>query len=590
MPPISKLRSLFRPPEISELDAPRMKSGLKSVIVATTIVASLFGGILYGVGVFATIDLIFVFFFLINELVSFILMQRGKIKAGAIFWTVYSLVWLTFFVLTTGGFYSPVRDIFFGIFMVAGYFFGLVPALLVLASVIVLLLSMWIFDLSIAVPMNIPVDKIPDPSLVHFCIIIGISIIVILLLVELRNSISADKKYIKRLEDSEKARRVLENRYSSILDTAPNAIITVDGHQKLILFNQKAEEIFGYSMEEVLGKHLDTLIPMDRHTVEANKLNGEFKKVTWIEMSKKLPNEILGRKKDGTLFPLIARAAKMNEDGKTYFTTVLTDISEQKKTQQKLIDTEEIYQDLYENVPIGLAITDEDGNIIKVNRAFAKMMGYSGRDDLCQFSIEELFVDGDYVIKRARAALKNSYSFESEIQMIKKDASVIWVWASVEFEPGRDGQKGQFKGSYMDITERKNGEISLHNQFKRIAALRKIDRAISSTFDKSVVLEIILDEVVSQLNMDAADILLFNPLNDQLEYAAHRGFYTFPNKLKKYTISLEDTMAGRAFLERNFFSVNDIANTDLGTIHPLQFEGTILMPILPRHLSPKAIR
>ena len=75
-----------------------------------------------------------------------------------------------------------------------------------------------------------------------------------------------------------------------------------------------------------------------------------------------------------------------------------------------------------------------------------------------------------------------------------------------------------------DITERKRAEEQTQLQLQRLKALRAIDIAISSSFDLSLTLDILLDQVIAQLNTDAAAILLFHPITRTLEYAASRGF------------------------------------------------------------------
>jgi signal transduction protein with GAF and PtsI domain len=65
-------------------------------------------------------------------------------------------------------------------------------------------------------------------------------------------------------------------------------------------------------------------------------------------------------------------------------------------------------------------------------------------------------------------------------------------------------------------------------QLERLAALRSIDLAISSVFDMQVTLRILISEVIKQLNVDAASVLLIQPISGRLEYVAGQGFYT-PN-------------------------------------------------------------
>ena len=94
-------------------------------------------------------------------------------------------------------------------------------------------------------------------------------------------------------------------------------------------------------------------------------------------------------------------------------------------------------------------------------------------------------------------------------------------------------------------------------QLERLAALRSIDRAISSVFDVQVTLTIVLNEVVKQLQVDAASVLLIQPGSSRLEFVAGQGFYT--RNIESTSLRLGEGNAGRAALERRIVQVPDLA-------------------------------
>src|SRR3990170_4489601 len=94
----------------------------------------------------------------------------------------------------------------------------------------------------------------------------------------------------------------------------------------------------------------------------------------------------------------------------------------------------------------------------------------------------------------------------------------------VEFD--KTGKPARFIGTAQDVTERKLAEIQIRQQVERLTALRKIDQAISSSFDLNVTLDILLSQVISQLQVDAADVLLRDPDGRTFTYAAGKGFRT----------------------------------------------------------------
>ena len=87
-----------------------------------------------------------------------------------------------------------------------------------------------------------------------------------------------------------------------------------------------------------------------------------------------------------------------------------------------------------------------------------------------------------------------------------------------------------------------------------LEALRSIDEAISSSLDIRVTLHVVLDQITTHLNVDAAAVLLFNPYTQVLEYAAGRGFRG--RAIERSRIRLGEGYAGQAALDRRITSAN----------------------------------
>lgn len=93
-------------------------------------------------------------------------------------------------------------------------------------------------------------------------------------------------------------------------------------------------------------------------------------------------------------------------------------------------------------------------------------------------------------------------------------------------------------------------------QVERLESLRRIDLAINSNVDLRYLFQVFLREVTSQLKVDAADILIFNPKTQTLEHAASQGFRT--DGITKSNQRIGDGLAGRAALERKIVHEPDI--------------------------------
>jgi putative nucleotidyltransferase with HDIG domain len=107
-----------------------------------------------------------------------------------------------------------------------------------------------------------------------------------------------------------------------------------------------------------------------------------------------------------------------------------------------------------------------------------------------------------------------------------------------------------------DITRYHETETRLRKQMQQLSALRSIDLAIASGLDLNLLLSMLLDQVMSLLEIDAASVLLLNPKTNVLEFVAGRGFRT--NILRHTRLKLGDGCAGRVALERRLIHIPDL--------------------------------
>ncbi|MEF9427606.1 MAG: hypothetical protein L0956_10775 [Candidatus Mariimomonas ferrooxydans] len=80
------------------------------------------------------------------------------------------------------------------------------------------------------------------------------------------------------------------------------------------------------------------------------------------------------------------------------------------------------------------------------------------------------------------------------------------------------------KRAIEEITEKKHTEGIKQQQLKRLNVLHSVEKAINSSLDLRVTLDVLLNQVTTQLNIDAATVLLLNPQTQILEYIVSRGF------------------------------------------------------------------
>ncbi len=135
--------------------------------------------------------------------------------------------------------------------------------------------------------------------------------------------------------EAEEALRLSEARFRGIVSISSDAIITIDEARRIIIFNDGAERIFGYSRAEAIGAPLDSLIPERLRVIHRQHLErfaaGE---ATARRMGDR--STIEGRRKNGEEFPAEAAISKIEVGGQRLLTVVLRDITERKRMENEV--------------------------------------------------------------------------------------------------------------------------------------------------------------------------------------------------------------------------------------------------------------
>lgn len=140
---------------------------------------------------------------------------------------------------------------------------------------------------------------------------------------------------------SQEAMRAAKARLEGILAIAEDAIISVDFQQRIVLFNQGAERIFGYAQAEVIGKSLDLLLPQ-RFVSAHQKHLAEFARSPEVARAMGQRREVFGLRKDGHEFPAEVSISKLDLGGERVFTVILHDITARKQAAETLRASEHL--------------------------------------------------------------------------------------------------------------------------------------------------------------------------------------------------------------------------------------------------------
>jgi PAS domain S-box-containing protein len=261
-----------------------------------------------------------------------------------------------------------------------------------------------------------------------------------------------------------------------------------------------------------------------------------------------------------------------------YF-TIRGDLESRQKAETALREGESRLTAIIESAMDGIITINAEQKILLANPAAETMFGYSAAE-LIGESLDNLIPQAlrdahrQHVKEFSRTGLTTrSMDALGEVKGIRKNGEEFPIEASIsQIEIGGDGEK-LFNVILRDITSRKRAEEQIQQKIQRLSALRAIDIAISSSFDLQMTLEVLLDQVISQLKVDATDVLLWNLPAKMLEYAASRGFQSAA--IQKSQVRLGRGYAGRAISEYRTIHVSDLNKTDSDFTNALEQEDFV---------------
>jgi PAS domain S-box-containing protein/putative nucleotidyltransferase with HDIG domain len=355
-----------------------------------------------------------------------------------------------------------------------------------------------------------------------------------------------------------------ELRYRRLFETSQDGILIMDSHLGTIIdVNPYLEKMLGYSRQEFLGKKLWEMGAF---------IDIEASQVSFEELQK---NEYI-RHED---LPLTSKSGKLIQvefisnvylvaDEKV-IQCQIRDITERKVIQLALEKNEKKYYDLVNQSPEGVFIIELSGNILTVNTAMCNQLGYSQEEFLALTIwdiIPEKYKDL-YTTSIIKILEGNSLEEVPEYKIQGKNGKISYV--EILSAPRYSGEDIiGFQGIARDITTRTGREERIQRQIQHLSALSGIDKVIAANFDLELSLSQILNHIVKELSVDAADFLIFNPSRQLLEFSAARGFRS--RIIRKTQLHLGESYAGRAALQRQIIHIPNLKlETDsqlLGTI------------------------
>lgn len=261
---------------------------------------------------------------------------------------------------------------------------------------------------------------------------------------------------------AEEKLRESEMRFRAVTESANDAIISSNSRGIIIGWNKGAETMFGYKEEEIAGKNLQVIMP-EKYGLKHNE---NIERILKGEESHMLGKtiELAGLHKNGTEFPIEISVANWESASNKFFTGIIRDITQRKKSEKLLADSEATLVMAQRIAHIGSWEWDLVSNSVMWSKEMFNILGidpatYDGRPESL---IDVLHPDDvESFTQSMNNNLTQQFSSSLEYRVIHKDGSVHYVYAEGWKEFDDAGNPARIIGTVQDVTLRKKNESEL---------------------------------------------------------------------------------------------------------------------------------
>jgi len=267
-----------------------------------------------------------------------------------------------------------------------------------------------------------------------------------------------------------RAERQVRALMSAILETAVDGIITIDDRGNVESVNPSALRMFGYTEEEVLGRNVSMLMPSPHREKHDAYLSAYAD--TGVPKIIGIGRQVMGRRKDGTLFPVDLAVSEVAVGDRRLFAGFLRDITELKRAEEALRRERDFAESLIDTLQAIVLVLDLDGRIVRFNQYMEELSGYRleevrGRDWFATFLPRAAQGQTRALFRRAVTGTRTRGNINPIVTKDGRERYVAW-WDKM-MEDAEGNEVGLLSVGH-DVTELKDAQEKLL-QTERLAGI-----------------------------------------------------------------------------------------------------------------------
>jgi diguanylate cyclase (GGDEF)-like protein/PAS domain S-box-containing protein len=251
----------------------------------------------------------------------------------------------------------------------------------------------------------------------------------------------------------------VSQRFSAILDSSSEAILSKTTDGVITTWNEAAARMYGYSAEEVIGRHISILVPEERRA----ELITIMHRVTSGSTVERL--ETVRLRKDATEARVILNVSPLfDAEGVVVGAiTVASDVTEQRAAEADLELSEARFDGAFRRSAFGMAMADLVGRMTAVNPALAELLGRSARE-LIGHLLSDFGEPGSPEAGAVPSLRDGTDSYSDERRYRRPDGSAVWLQANITLIRGPAEEPLYLMVQALDITPRKRIELELEHR------------------------------------------------------------------------------------------------------------------------------
>lgn len=296
-----------------------------------------------------------------------------------------------------------------------------------------------------------------------------------------------------------------ENTLDQLLETTIDGVLTIDENHKIIKANSSVYKIFSYKKDFLINKSLNLLIPKGSRKSHAKHINFFHNESVLSRNVNQKNTELFGLTSKGEKVPIEITISKQKTSSGFHYNAFIKDITERRKAEKKIKDSEERFSLALKGANDGLFDRNVTKNTVYFSPRWKEMLGYKDIEIPNEFESWKNLIHSDdrekaiLTVNKFMDSTNKSMHYESKFRLRHKNGSYRHILARGYGERAKTGEVTRIVGTHIDLTDQIIAKNKLRESEKRLKESQKIASLGSFCFNaktKSWTSSIVLDSII----------------------------------------------------------------------------------------------